>query len=146
GAMQERVRAAPDHEIKLQIERDGARFDRFVTPRRNVVKNAVDEPEARGMLGVFPWVYAPQIGIVDTHSPAHAQGLQTGDIITSVNGEPIETVEELERELERQGTALLRLTYLRAVPVQGELGTYLWYASHHARLLPRQEGGASTGL
>ncbi|MBZ5714474.1 RIP metalloprotease RseP [Nannocystis pusilla] len=146
GEMQDHVRAAPDREVKLQIERDGVRFDRFVTPRRSVVKNAVDEPEARGMLGVFPWVYAPQIGIVDTDSPAYEQGLMTGDIITSINGEPIETVEDLERELTRQGTALLRLTYLRAVPVRGELGTYWWYASHHARLLPRHEAGASTGL
>jgi regulator of sigma E protease len=143
--MQDHVRAAPDRELRLQIERDGVRFDRFVTPRRSVVKNPVGEPEARGLLGVYPWVYAPQIGIVDTGSPAHAQGLMTGDIVTSINGEPIETVEDLERELERQGTALLRLTYLRAVPVRGEFGTALWYASHHARLLPRHEGG-STGL
>lgn len=143
--MQDHVRSAPDRELKLQIERDGVRFDRFVTPRRSVVKNPVGEQEARGLLGVYPWVYAPQIGIVDTDSPAHEQGLTTGDIVTSINGEPIETVDDLERELERQGTALLRLTYLRAEPVRGEFGTYLWYASHHARLLPRHEGG-STGL
>lgn len=143
--MQDHVRAAPDRELRLQIERDGVRFDRFVTPRRSVVKNPVGESEARGLLGVYPWVYAPQIGIVDTSSPAHEQGLMTGDIVTSINGEPIETVEDLERELGRQGTALLRLTYLRAEPVRGEFGTALWYASHHARLLPRHEGG-STGL
>lgn len=144
--MQERVRAAPDRELRLQIERDGVRFDRYVTPRRSVVKNTVGEQEARGLLGVYPWIYAPQIGIVDTDSPAHEQGLMTGDIITSINGEPVETVEDLERELTRQGSSLLRLTYLRAVPVRGELGTYLWYASHHARLLPRHEAGATTGL
>lgn len=144
--MQDHVREAPDRELKLQIERDGVRFDRFVTPRRSVVKDALGEPEARGLLGVFPWVYAPQIGIIDTASPAYEQGLMTGDIVTSINGEPVETIEDLERELERQGSALLRLTYLRATPVRGELGTYLWYSSHHARLLPRQQAGASTGI
>lgn len=144
--MQERVREAPDRELRLQVERDGVRFDRYVTPRRNVVKNAVGESEARGLLGVYPWVYAPQIGIVDTGSPAHEEGLQTGDIVTSINGEPIETAEDLERELSRQRDASLRLTYLRPVRARAEFGTYLWYESHHARLLPRHEGGASTGL
>lgn len=144
--MQDRVRAAPDRELLLQVEREGLRLDRYVTPRRSVVKNAVDEPEARGLLGVYPWVYAPQIGIVDTASPAHEQGLRTGDIVTSINGEPIETVEDLERELARQGAASLRLTYLRPARARGELGTYLWYASHHARLLPRHDGGTSAGI
>ena len=144
--MQDRVRAAPDRELRLQIERDGVRFDRYVTPRRSVAKNSFGEQEARGLLGVYQWIYAPQIGIVDTHSSAHEQGLMTGDIITSINGEPIETVEDLERELARLGNSLLRLTYLRAVPVHGELGTYLWYTSHHARLLPRHEAGSSTGI
>lgn len=144
--MQDAVREAPERELRLQIERDGVRFDRFVTPRKNVVKNLVGEQEARGLLGVYPWVYAPQIGIIDTESPAHAEGLQTGDIITSINGEPVETVEGLEKELERSRDGALRLTYLRPKAVRGEFGRYLWFDSYHARLLPRHERGQSTGL
>jgi len=144
--MQDRVRVAPDRELRVQIEREGVRFDRFVTPRKNVVKNAVGEQESRGLLGVYPWVYAPQVGIIDTDSPAHAEGLKTGDIITSINGEPVETVEALERELERSRDAALRLTYLRPKAVQGEFGRYLWFDSYHARLLPRHERGQTTGL
>jgi regulator of sigma E protease len=140
------VREAPERELRLQIERDGVRFDRFVTPRKNVVKNLVGEQEARGLLGVYPWVYAPQIGITDTESPAHAEGLQTGDIITSVNGEPVETIEGLEKELERSRDGALRLTYLRPRAARGEFGRYLWFDSYHARLLPRHERGQSTGL
>ncbi len=141
--MQDRVRAAPERELLVQIEREGVRLDRYVTPRRSVVKNAVDEPEARGLLGVYPWVYAPQIGIIDPKSPAHEQGLRTGDIITSIGGEPVETVEDLERELARQSGTSLRLTYLRPARAPGELGTYLWYTSNHASLVPRR--GADTG-
>ncbi len=144
--MQDRVRVAPERELLLQIEREGVRFDRYVTPRKSVVKNAVGEQEARGLLGVYPWVYAPQIGIIDTESPAHAEGLKTGDIITSINGEPVETVDALERELERSRDGSLRLTYLRPRAVQGELGKYLWFDSYHARLLPRYERGQATGL
>jgi regulator of sigma E protease len=32
--MQDRVRVAPDRELRIQIEREGVRFDRFVTPRK----------------------------------------------------------------------------------------------------------------
>ena len=144
--MQDRVRVAPERELRLQIEREGVRFDRFVTPRKSVVKNAVGEQESRGLLGVYPWVYAPQIGIIDTDSPAHAEGLQTGDIITSINGEPVETVEALEKELERSRDGSLRLTYLRPRAAPGEFGRYLWFDSYHARLLPRHERGQTTGL
>lgn len=144
--MQDRVRVAPERELLLQIEREGVRFDRFVTPRKSVVKNAVGEQEPRGLLGVYPWVYAPQIGIIDSESPAHAEGLRTGDIITSINGEPVETVDALERELERARDGSLRLTYLRPHEVRGEFGKYLWFDSYHARLLPRHERGQTTGL
>lgn len=144
--MRERVQVAPEQELRVQIDREGVRFDRYVTPRKTIVKNAVGESEAHGLLGVTPWIYAPQVGIVDTSSPAYTEGLRTGDIITSINGEPIATVEQLERELERTRDTSLRLTYLRARAVQGEFGNYLWFESNHARLLRRHETGQATGL
>lgn len=141
--MQVAVGANPDHELRLQIERDGKRFDRYVTPRRTFSPNALGVPEARGLLGVYPWFYAPQIGISDPQSPAYQEGLLTGDIITSVNGEPVRSVEELERLLATTSDSLIRLTYLRAKPIEGPLGTYLFYESNHAQLLPRD---VETGL
>jgi regulator of sigma E protease len=144
--MQTHVRAAPERELRLQIERDGVRFDRFVTPRRMVTQDVLGEPLPIGLLGVYPWIYAPQIGIVDPTSPAFEEGLRTGDIITSINGEPIHTVEQLEEELTKTRDASLRLTYLRAQPVRSDLGTYLWFESAHARLLPRAETKFSTGM
>jgi regulator of sigma E protease len=88
------------------------------------------------------------VGIIDETSAAYAEGLRTGDVITSINGEPVRTIEELERMLEGTGDGLVRLTYLRAEPVQGPLGTYLFYESAHAQLLPRKgsDGRPSTGL
>ncbi|MCA9637945.1 MAG: site-2 protease family protein, partial [Myxococcales bacterium] len=86
--MQTHVRAAPERELRLQIERDGVRFDRFVTPRRTTAKDVLGESIPRGLLGVYPWVYAPQIGIVDPASPAFEEGLRTGDIITAIDGQP----------------------------------------------------------
>ena len=144
--MQARVREAPDRELRVQVDRGGVRFDRFVTPRRTLAPSVLGEPTPRGVLGVYPWSYAPQIGILDPRSPAHEEGLRTGDIITSINGEPIQTVEELERELAKTRDTSLRLTYLRAAPIAHDLGTFLWYESRHARLRPRAETGFATGI
>ena len=144
--MQSHVRVAPERELRLQIERDGIRFDRFVTPRRTVIKDVLGESQPIGLLGVYPWVYAPQIGLNDPNSPAFAEGLRTGDIITSINGEPIHTVEQLEKELAKTRDTSLRLTYLRAKPARAEIGTFLWFESAHAKLLPRAETKFSTGI
>jgi len=144
--MQTRVRVAPERELRLQIERDGVHFDRFVTPRRSVTHDALGESHTIGLLGVYPWIYAPQIGIADPTSPAFEEGLRTGDIITSINGEPIRTVEQLERELAKTRDTSLRLTFLRGKPARAEIGTFLWFESAHAKLLPRAETKFSTGI
>jgi len=145
--MANRVSKAPEQELQVQIERDGKRLDRVITPKKVVRRNALKVAEARGRLGVISLFYAPEIGIIDPQSPAYLEGLRTGDVITSLNGEPVRTIEELERMLAVTGDAVVRLTYLRAQGHPGPGGTYLWYESHHAQLLPRKGGGESpTGI
>jgi regulator of sigma E protease len=144
--MSQRVAASPGEEVRMQIERDGARFDRFVTPRKIVRRNRLGVVEAMGRLGVTRVFYAPQVGIIDRESTSYQEGLRTGDVITSVNGEPVETTEALTRMLEMSGDSQIRLTYLRARPVSGRFATFLWYESRHAQLLPRKENYFKTGL
>lgn len=145
--MAKRVAKAPEQELQVQIERDGKRLDRVITPKKVVRRNAYKVAEARGRLGVISLFYAPEIGVIDPKSPAYLEGLRTGDVITSLNGEPVRTIEELERMLAVTGDAVVRLTYLRAQGHPGPGGTYLWYESHHAQLLPRKGGGESpTGI
>jgi len=148
--MAKRISAAPGEELEIQIDREGRRLDRAVTPHRTVVSNAIGTREVRGRLGVLNIFNAPQIGIVDRNSAAYQEGLRTGDVITSVNGEPVKTIEELEHilSLEHSRDALIRLTYLRPVRVQVAMGTFLVYESHHAQLRPRQREGneSPTGI
>jgi regulator of sigma E protease len=124
----------------------GVRFDRFVTPRKNVVKNLVGEQEARGLLGVYPWVYAPQIGIIDTESPAYMRrGCRPG------TSSPRSTASRSRRSRAREGAGAqprhaLRLTYLRPRAARGEFGTL-----SVVRVVPRApaaaaRAGQSTGL
>jgi regulator of sigma E protease len=144
--MSQKVAASPGRDLKLQLERDGKRLDRVVTPQKKMRRNEIGVTIPVGRLGVVSAFYAPQIGITDPQSPAATEGLRTGDVITSINGEPVRTIEDLERMLEVTGDALVRLTYLRARPVPTSWGTLLFYDSAHAQLLPRTRGDSGTGL
>ncbi len=146
--MSKRIAEAPGVELRLQIERDGERIDRVVTPQKTMLRNVLGVATPVGRLGVLRRFYAPQVGVIDDESAAFAEGLRTGDVITSINGEPVRTIEELQRMLLVTGDGLVRLTYLRAEPVTGPFGTYLHYESAHAQLLPRKgpDGRPSTGL
>lgn len=143
--MSQRVAESPGIDLKVQIERDGKRLDRTVTPAKKVARNQLGVSTPVGRLGVLMLFYAPQIGIIDPRSPAYLEGLRSGDTITSINGEPVRTVEELQRMLESTGDGLVRLTYLRATPVAAPIGTLLWYESAHAQLLPGKDG-SGTGI
>lgn len=144
------VTATPGEELRLQIDRNGKRLDRIVTPQKVVIRNTMGVAESRGRLGVLSISYAPQIGIIDPTAPAYTAGLRTGDVMTSINGEPVRTSEELTHALARQGKrdAVVRLTYLRPTNHVTSLATFLVYESHHAQLLPRktEDGTRETGL
>ncbi|TPV97267.1 MAG: RIP metalloprotease RseP [Myxococcales bacterium FL481] len=147
NGMRERISRSPNKELRLQVERDNQRFDRFVIPRQSVRRDPLGDEQRIGLLGAFPWFYSPQIGIIDPGSPAYRKGLRTGDIITSINGEPLRTVEEFEHVLGSTKEAQLRLTYLRAQATPTQLATFLFYESHHATILPRgDETGGNVGL
>lgn len=139
--MSNRIADAPGQELDVQIERDGKRIDRVITPRKTMRRNTLGVVTPIGRLGVLRVFYAPQIGIIDNESPAYAEGLRTGDVITSINGEPVRTAEELQRMLGATGNAQVRLTYMRAEIVEGPLARYMVYESAHAQLLPRKNGG-----
>jgi regulator of sigma E protease len=145
GDMSQRISESPGVDLKVQIERDGKRLDRTVTPAKKIERNQLGVATPVGRLGVLAAFYAPQIGIIDPKSPAYLESLRSGDTITSINGEPVRTVEELQRMLESTGDGLIRLTYLRSTPVQTPMGTLLWYESAHAQLLPGK-GGAGSGI
>src|SRR5262249_36539739 len=67
--------------MKLQVERDGGRFDTTVTP-------VLDD---RSGVGTAGWSEKGevQLGPVSTGMPAQKVGLQQGDLIVAANGHPI---------------------------------------------------------
>ncbi|RMG93494.1 MAG: PDZ domain-containing protein [Deltaproteobacteria bacterium] len=142
-----RIEAAPERELRVHLVRGGEHLERFVLPRKAVVRTGLGEPAIVGRLGVLPHFYAPQIGVTDPEGPAARAGLRTGDILTSIDGEPLDTVEDLERWLPRLSRrSQVRLTYLRPVARRDALATWVYFESHHAQLLAAASAFGDTGM
>lgn len=67
-------------------------------------------PSLRSQLGVSPETVGVVISNIDSDSPASDTGLQQGDIIQSINRQPVRNVEEFNRlAAEAKGQTLLRI-------------------------------------
>lgn len=71
-----------DHELPLAVNRKGQLLHLTVTPR-------MDPKEGIGVAG---WRGDVQVGEVQAGSPAAAAGLQPGDLMISVNHQPVESI------------------------------------------------------
>ncbi len=111
--LQSLVSDQPGQSLRFTVEREGKRFDRFITPKEQISQNRLMLVERVGRIGVSPYFELAQIGISSPDSPAAKAGLKTGDLITSVNGKMIERWNQLEAVLKRNSGRSLQLTYLR---------------------------------
>ena len=84
--------------VRLRIERDGRLLDYRIMPR-------YDEEIGLKVIGVLPPLEPvvgglAKIGGKDGVSPAQEAGIEIGDRILAINGEPVETAYDLTAELE----------------------------------------------
>jgi regulator of sigma E protease len=107
------VSQKPGERLKFTIERDGRIIHRFVTPRPRQRRNALGFRETYGLIGVSPLFELAQIGVDRAGSAAALAGLKTGDLVTSVNEQPLDRWAELKRALARQKGTAFRVSYLR---------------------------------
>ncbi|MBK6847237.1 MAG: RIP metalloprotease RseP [Proteobacteria bacterium] len=103
----------PGVALRITIKRGGQRLERFITPREDVCYDRLGLRWRCGVIGVSPLFEMAQIGVIDPAGPAGRAGLRTGDLITAVNGRPIERWDELAQLLEHNRGDALRLAYLR---------------------------------
>jgi regulator of sigma E protease len=99
--------------VRFGIRRGSEAEERDVTPVRVERIGSLRLKETVGWIGVSPRFHLPEIGVLDTNSPAAQAGLKTFDFITSVNGTPVATWSEFYKAIERTGASPLRLNYLR---------------------------------
>jgi regulator of sigma E protease len=78
------VTLRPGEDIPMVIERDGKRIELTVQPR-------AEGQEKIGRIGIEAYLPEIRVGKVRPDSPASRAGLQEGDRVTTVNGQPLMT-------------------------------------------------------
>ena len=85
----EAISVSANQEIDLTIERNQEIFNVQVTPSLNKETGA-------GVLGIISWT-DPLIDFVEENSPAYDAGLQSGDLILEINGNPIKNTADYNK-------------------------------------------------
>jgi regulator of sigma E protease len=89
--------------LRLTAMRGSERREVQITPRRTAVRDPIfKEQREIWDLGAGPQL-TPQIGAVNTDSPAERAGLRTGDAVETVAGQPVFTPEELMQAIQKRG-------------------------------------------
>lgn len=99
--IEDAVRSAPGKELHLRISRNGKVFERYVTPLEETVRSRDGRVAVQGRIGVTHPPFVPLVGVIDGQSPAARSGLRTGDLIISVDGQPVRNWSDVKRVLGR---------------------------------------------
>ncbi|HEX6161558.1 MAG TPA: RIP metalloprotease RseP, partial [Thermoanaerobaculia bacterium] len=84
----------------------------FAGPFMNLLV-AITFVAAIAMVGTEQYITKPLIGEVTPNMPAAKAGLQTGDLITSINGEPVRDFTDLRLLIAMNAGTPLRIEFLR---------------------------------
>jgi regulator of sigma E protease len=108
GEIDEAVTRANGRPLALTIERDGVRQDVAVTPRKVPVRTPFNEPAEAWSIGARPYL-PPVVGEVRSGMPAAEAGLQPRDRVVALNGQAIETWDELAEMISARADETLTL-------------------------------------
>jgi len=118
--IEDAVRSSPGKELHLRISRNGKVFERYLTPIEETVRSRDGEAVLQGRVGVTHAPFVPLVGVIDGQSPAARAGLHTGDLIISVDGQPVRNWSDVKHSLgkfaRRASIAYFRGTEVPGVP------------------------------
>ena len=116
--IEDAVRSAPGKELHLRIQRNGKVFERYVTPLEETVRSRDGRVVVQGRVGITHPPFVPLVGVIDGQSPAARSGLRTGDLIISVDGQPVRNWSDVKRVLGRFARRT-SIVYFRGTEVPG---------------------------
>jgi len=122
--------------LAFRLRRRGTELEREVVPVVYSFDRGDGERSNEGWIGITQAPYPPQVGVLDSDSPAGRAGFRTGDIIASIDGREVTTWTDLRRALAGQPRRLT-VTFLRARKIDG-LGIRL-FDPNQASLVTEQE-------
>jgi len=114
------VRSSPGHELHVRIARNGKVFERYVTPLEQTIRRRDGEAAAtmEGWVGITHAPFIPLVGVIDSDAPAARAGLRTGDLIISVDGQPVRNWTDVQHHLGKFARRT-SLVYFRGTEVPG---------------------------
>jgi regulator of sigma E protease len=139
--IEDAVRSAPGKELHLRISRNGKVFERYVTPLEETVRSRDGRVVMQGRVGITHPPFVPLVGVIDGQSPAAQSGLKTGDLIISVDGQPVRNWSDVRRVLGRFARRT-SLVYFRGTEVPGVPQVQL-LAAGFADLVPETQVDAT---
>jgi regulator of sigma E protease len=112
------VRSSPGKELHLRVARNGKVFERYLTPLEETVRHRDGAVTQQGRVGITHAPFVPLVGVIDGGSPAARAGLRTGDLIISVDGQPVRNWSDVQRHVGRFARRT-SLVYFRGTEVPG---------------------------
>src|SRR5262249_3875251 len=107
------VAASAGRPLTLMVEHGGVAREIPVTPRLTELRDPVFKDSHQSWdIGVGPQLQ-PQIGSVNTASPAEKAGLKPGDAVVAVAGQPVFTPEELMQAIQKRAGQTFEVTVER---------------------------------
>jgi regulator of sigma E protease len=97
-----------NHALPIVIDRKGQKLSLSITPK-------MDPKEGVGVAG---WRGDVQVGEVLANSPAHAAGLTPGDLLISVNGQPVESALTVRQAIVHSAGKPVQLEIMRSDRLQ----------------------------
>jgi regulator of sigma E protease len=116
--LEDEVQSNIGKELRLRLRRGEREFEKYIVPVEQTVRQRDGQSRRQGFIGVTQAPFLPMVGVIDPASPAAEAGLRTGDLLISINGEPVGNWTELRPRLDRSGNRT-NLVYLRGEPVPG---------------------------
>ncbi len=112
------VQSSPGKELELRVSRNGKEFERYLTPVEDTVRQRDGRVSNQGRVGVTHAPFVPLVGVIDAQSPASRSGLETGDLIISVDGQPVRNWNDVKHHLGRIARRT-SIVYFRGTEVPG---------------------------
>jgi regulator of sigma E protease len=112
------VQRAAGKELHFRIERNGKPVEKYVTVLEQTVRKRDGQRRTQGFIGITHPPFIPLVGVIDAASPAGKAGLATGDLIISVDGQPVANWTEVLRRLGKSASRT-NIVYFRGTEIPG---------------------------